>query len=183
MIMIMMKIIKICILSYIHPSIPHIDVYTGGILTKKAYSVEHIIPRRMFVDKSHANDPINLVPCDIKVNRLRSDYKYGTDPNLLFYPSENIPILNAKKEFAGSMNRKRRIFYPSVSADKGLISRSIIGMLYKYPYLYRNLNDIVDSPNILFEWSLYPPSTFEIERKDIIENEISVTEKIKKKKN
>lgn len=177
-----MKIIKVCILSYIHKSIPHIDVYTGNILSKKSYSIEHIIPKRMFTEKSHANDPINLVPCDMKINQLRSDYKFGTDPNLTFNPSENIPILNAKEEFAGSINRKRRIFYPSVNADKGLISRSIIGMLHKYPYLYRNLNDIVDSPNILFEWSLYPLSNFEKERKEIIENDNLKKKKQRRKK-
>lgn len=165
-----MRLIKVCVLQYIHSSLPHIDVYSGQLLSKKAYSIEHIIPKRMFINPSHANDPINLVPCDIKVNRLRSDYKFGTDPNLTFHPSENIPVLNIKDEFVGSINRKRRIFYPSVTADKGLLSRSIMGMLYKYPYLYRNLNDIVDSPNILFEWSLYPLSSFEIERKDTIFN-------------
>lgn len=163
------KFMKCCILFYIHPSLPRVDVYSGGMLSQKSYSVEHIIPKRMFIDKTHADDPLNIVPCDLKVNQLRSDYKYGTDPNLVFHPSENIPIFNGKKEFSGSINRKLRTFYPPISADKGLISRSIISMLYKYPYLYRCLNDIIDSPTLLFEWSLYPMSNYEKKRMSLLE--------------
>ena len=151
-----------CVVALIS-HLPPIDVYTGLHLSKKHFSVEHIIPKRLFHERSHANDLINLAPCDRSTNHRRSDYRYGElDADV---SNEHDLLLSSRQEVAGFVNRRRRTFYPSTNADKGLISRSIIQLLHKYPYLYANLFDIVDHPNTLSKWSSqHPPSFYEEQR-------------------
>jgi len=160
-------------------NLPPIDVYTGNHLSKKAYSVEHLIPRRIFRNIEHANDLLNIVPCDGKVNQLRADYRFGDLDNLFL--NENVAKQLKLKDrhfflakdrsgtVSGLVHRRLRTFYPSFDADKGLIGRSIIKMLTKYPYLYGYLDEIVDNPVTLSRWVMYPKTEFEMMRDEFLE--------------
>jgi len=163
--------------------LPKSDIYNQQILYQP--SIEHIIPRRLFYHKKDANDLLNLSFCDRHTNSKRSDYKYGDYHSIptIFQEKEWVkPVMNIprvyypKKEdhleldrdlkinISGYINPQKRIFYPYQCADFGLISRSIVAMLSKYPYLYDNLNEIIENPNLLSKWSEYPISEFEEQR-------------------
>jgi len=145
-------------------TLPPIDVYTGNVLTKDYMSKEHIIPKRFFSCKNHADDLINLVPCDIHVNRIRSDYKYGISCMDSLQDPKIMEVYDNSHSISGYVNKRTRTFYPGKYTDYGILGRSIIELLRKYPYLYRNLLDIVESPIVLSIWCTYPVSEFELLR-------------------
>lgn len=145
-------------------SLPPIDAYSGRRLNNKHFSCEHVIPKRHFLSRAHANDLLNLVPCDRHINNLRSDYKYGhPHAEHIQHPSCK-KIYNQHLDFCGFINTQSRTYYPPLDADLGMLGRSIKQLLFKYPYLYHNLLDIVDSPSTLAIWCMYPVSDFEIAR-------------------
>lgn len=152
-----------CITAF--KSLPPIDVYTGTYLGKKHVSKEHVIPRRYFLSKEHANDILNIVPCDRYVNGMRSDFKFG----FLYYDNIDdhhlMEVYNYQNELSGYVNKRTRTFYPGGDADFGLLGRSIVELLKKYPYLYRSLPEIVESPTVISIWCTYPVSEFENLRK------------------
>lgn len=137
--------------------LPKIDIYTGLHLSRSRFSKEHIIPQRFFPHKKDADDLLNLAPADRFINSMRCDLRFG------YQKEEHIP-------YPFYIDRKKRTFFPSILADKGLISRSIIEMLHKYPYLYCYLNDIVDNTDTLWKWSNEnpEPSTFEKARNEYL---------------
>lgn len=158
-----------CVLYSVHvhgliSHLPKIDLYTGNYLSKKQYSVEHIIPKRFFQERSHANDLLNLAPCDRMTNQLRSDYRYGHVTTEIMQENDCMILKSQRDEVSGFLHRRRRTFYPSIHADRGLISRSIIQLLHRYPYLYAYLDDIVDRPDTLWQWSSYATSFYEQQR-------------------
>jgi endonuclease I len=143
-------------------TLPPVDVYNGRNLTRKHLSKEHIIPKRHFLSKKDADDLLNLAPCDLHVNRMRSDYKLGYASPEMVDDVHCVRIYSQTQNFSGHLNRRTRTFYPSDDADVGILGRSIIELLGKYPYLYQNLPDIVDHPSTLSKWSrVYPSSPFE----------------------
>lgn len=116
-------------------------------------SVEHIIPRRLFLHPNHAHDLDNLVSCEKEWNSLRSDYRFG------------IGRTSLQKSFSwGTLYPHERTFHPSEQADFGLVGRSIITMLHRYPYLYRVLDQIIEPVYLLDEWSNYPCYPYETMR-------------------
>jgi endonuclease I len=141
--------------------LPKTDIYTNIRLSNHLATVEHIIPRRFFISTKHSNDILNLAYTQKYINSMRSDLKYG---DLILSKNHHLqPIMN-NNTIAGHIDRRRRVFYPGKGADKGLIARSITEMVYKYPYLYCYLNDIVDNPETLWKWTDENPypSIFEI---------------------
>jgi len=157
-----MNIKKSTILLFTHGKIisdrlPYYNVYNPNIiLQSKNMSIEHIIPKRLFNNKKHAHDILNLVSCDKYCNSFRSDYRYGD------IASEDMICIEY-----GCISRTHRIFMPSRMADYGLLSRSIISMLHKYPYLYTKLDQIVQYPYLLDKWSNYPISEYENKRNEL----------------
>ena len=169
----------------------HYCVYNTKSLIRNR-SREHIIPRRMFPHKKHANAEWNVVWCDRFTNNIRSDYALG-DPDkyrqqwkeqserwqekqeenpgttataipllnqlldwkTLHHPTTPLNqylIVNGNGDLGGMIIRSQRLFIPSLSADMVSISDSIRKSLYEYPYLYKNLNQIVESPEILAKY-------------------------------
>jgi hypothetical protein len=148
--------------------IPRIDIYNGITLSKKISSIEHIIPKKFFNNKEDANDLLNLGHCHVYINNCRSDYKYGLLKNnnnnnntkCIYTPNQNIS--------SGSIDTKKRIFYLNENADIGLISRSCLSMLYKYPYLYKYIDDIIHDKELLEIGSKYPKLEYEIWREQTL---------------
>jgi len=129
--------------------LPPWNVYQQTVPLKQ-YSLEHIIPQRLFLEPTHAYDLDNLVSCELEWNSIRSDYRYGLGKT------------TRKKQYSfGQIFPQERIFLPCEQADYGLLSRSILNMLHRYPYLYRVLDQIIDPPYLLDVWSQYPCLSFE----------------------
>lgn len=149
--------------------LPKTDVYSGRHLCKGHFSREHIVPRRFFVNKKHADDPINIVPGDRHINSVRSDYRFGFPHKNNIHDQDSVQVMNHKCEICGYINKRRRTFYPVERADVGILGRSITTMLEKYPYLYNHLLEIVDDPKTLHRWSCEPMSYFEQQRLDMID--------------
>lgn len=147
--------------------VPKIDIYTKTLLDQSVFTQEHIIPRRFFNNQKHANDIFNLAPTHLKINYMRSDLKFG---NIDMIQPHNLTQILIPNTTVAYIDRKKRIFYPTNIADKGLIARSIIEMLYKYPYLYTYIYDLVDNPETLWKWtSEHPnPSIFEKSRNEYL---------------
>jgi endonuclease I len=135
----------------------------------KKSSVEHIIPRRLFYNKQNANNIFNLAFCDSLTNSKRSDYKFGDYETIdMYYVQQKliIPIKDTESKLInGFVDSHKRIYYPYKYADFGLISRSILYMLYTYPELYSNLNEIITDPAILEKWNKFPILDYELKRK------------------
>ena len=166
-----------------------INVYNQKSLPILYQSTEHIIPKSLFNQKKDGNYWINMISCDKYTNNIRADYRIG-DPmtykdlfleyqtmnltkssNNLISLSPNKPykiVVDATGNVSGVLDRCQRIFYPSLEADMGLISRSIIGMLYKYPFLYGNLERIVSNVQLLENYYNLPESDLEISRQNLI---------------
>lgn len=155
---------------------PIVDVYTQSPIGLKEddISVEHIIPRRIWkgagLPSDAMNNIYNLVPCDRQVNRIRSDYRYGR------FCMEDVskPIVYDKRHrIAGYIDHGMRVFYPHPNrSDTGLLGRSIVQLLYRYPVLYRYFYDIVQDPECLSEWTTHPQSSLEMYREMYINNSL-----------
>lgn len=128
-------------------SLPLHDIYSRNT-SMNQITVEHIIPKKYFLNEKHANTYSNLAFTDIKNNQLRADYAFG------YFNPYNITTIN----------HKTRTYYPSENADRGLIARSCIKMFTKYPYLYEHFNEIIKDPILLKLWCQYPVSLFEYQR-------------------
>lgn len=162
-------------------NLPSINIYNNLILKDTHRSLEHIIPQRIFKKSSHANNIHNLAFTDKKTNSLRRDFKFGDihtiiNPNdyqineNLFYElisDDYQAIYDYNNTFTGFISPSRRIFYPHYNDNLGLISRSIIQMLYSYPYLYSYLNEIITEPILIHKWNQFSPTLFEMERNQL----------------
>lgn len=142
--------------------LPDIDVYTGKILNKCDLSREHLIPKKFFRRSQHANHPFNIVPCHRYINNRRSDFRLGD-----LYISKRLnsfdyePIHVSSDLTVGIVNKKRRVFYPSPNANKGMIGRNCLIVLHSYDYLYDYLDQIIEDPTLLHVWKNYPESEYE----------------------
>lgn len=136
----------------VRTQLPPWNVYRTSVPLQKK-SVEHIIPKRLFPDKKESFDIHNLVMCELAWNHRRSDFRYGKGTTKTIVETE-----------FGALFPEQRIFQPHRDADLGLIGRSIVRMLYDYPYLYRSLDQIIADPCLLDEWSSLPCLSFERER-------------------
>lgn len=133
--------------------LPMIDIYTGERLTQKYCSKEHIIPRRLFLDKIDSNHHLNIAYCDQYVNNIRSDYRFGYFQKHMLQDPTYIPLFSSSNSIlAGLINRQKRTFYPYYHANTNLIAQSCIKMLSVYPYLYNYLDQIIESPSLLYLW-------------------------------
>jgi endonuclease I len=135
------------------------NLYHSQPLPPQQHSCEHIIPKSFFRQRHHANDPMNLAPCDLKTNIRRSNFALGNIENMM---EGGRPIYDSLDQYTGHLHTTQRIFYPSLECDRGLISRSILFMIEKYPYLYDDLPRILSPPDteeILDGWRLYPSTT------------------------
>jgi hypothetical protein len=166
-----------------------INVYNQKSLPILYQSTEHIIPYSLFNHKKDGNYWMNMISCDKYTNSIRADYRMG-DPmtykdlfleaqtmnlskssNKLITLSPHKPykiVVDGTGSVSGVLDRCQRIFYPSLEADMGLISRSIIGMLYKYPFLYGNIDRIVANVKLLENYYDLPESDLEISRQNLI---------------
>lgn len=159
-----------------------INVYNQKNIPPLYQTKEHIIPKSIFRRSTHANQWNNLISCDKFTNTIRTDYRLG-DPLtykdlFLEYRSTNqsnklvsihpkIPyklVVDSTGNVSGVLDRIQRIFYPSLEADMGLLSRSIIDMLHQYPYLYSSMDRIVSDVRLLHNYYDLPKSNLEIER-------------------
>lgn len=136
------------------------NIYHGGRLSPQEKSIEHIIPRRLFVNRRHAEDPMNKDFCDRHTNTMRSDYRFGDiasicdpDGRLLIKNDDYQSITDRRCVLTGYISRSRRIFYPSHTCNHRRLSSSILHMLFHYPYLYAYLDQIVCDPVLLSRWS------------------------------
>jgi hypothetical protein len=166
-----------------------INVYNQKSLPIVYQSTEHIIPSSLFNKKKDGNYWINMISCDKYTNSIRADYRMG-DPItyrdlFLEYQTMNLSkssnklitispakpykiVVDATGNVSGVLDRCQRIFYPSLEADMGLISRSIISMLYIYPFLYGNIDRIVANVKLLENYYDLPKSDLEISRQNLI---------------
>lgn len=145
-------------------SLPPQDVYTQRPLPPKHYSKEHLIPRRLFRRRAHADDLWNMAPCDRRVNGIRSNFRYGnpfSDHFDRLDPKSLRPVYDNADRLSGHIHPQTRTFYPADNADFGLLGRSILRMLWKYPYLHQHLYAIVDSRSTIVSWCTLPMTDFE----------------------
>ena len=160
-----------------------INIYNQRpIINYSAFSIEHIIPKSLFKKTQHSNHWMNTISCDRFTNSIRSNYRLDSPKPYkdLFLEFENkilqkekIIIMNKNLHIygvtdnsgyvSGIVNKKKKIFIPSIQADLVLISRSILFMLDRYPYLYNSLQKIVDI-QLLEEYYNVSPSPLSLQR-------------------
>ncbi len=146
----------IMILNYTR-SFSHILIVTKNLPTVylndlSANTLEHIYPK-CYLDKVHHNEMHNLFKCNKTINNIRSNYKfteYKNDDNWI----------NIGNNF---INKKQKLFIPD-DKDKGIISRTILYMCYKYHY---NPKYIIDIKNLL-KWSNIEPTVEEINHNELV---------------
>jgi hypothetical protein len=161
-----------------------INVYNRAPILFEKSTQEHIIPSSYFPDPRMAQDPFNLVSCDAFTNNVRSDLRLG-DPKayeavfrpLLHrrFPRETVmhysgslkAVIDSTGKVSGLVNRSERLFVPSPDADLGLLSRSIVSLLARYPVLYRSLPYICDT-RILSDYHDAPSDLEDLREKVII---------------
>lgn len=159
-----------------------INVYNQNSIPPLYQTKEHIIPKSIFRRSTQANHWKNLISCDKFTNAIRTDYRledpatykdlfleyrYTNQSNKLVSIHPKIPyklVVDSTGNVSGVLDRIQRIFYPSLDADMGLLSRSIIDMLHQYPYLYSSLDRIVSDVRLLSNYYDLPKSNLEIER-------------------
>jgi hypothetical protein len=147
------------------------DVYTNEMIHQSHLSLEHIIPKRVFNNKKDANHWKNLAFCDKRINSLRSDFRLGDPDDIYDYRNKSIKIvLNSVNQTGGILVPCERIYFPTLQADLGLLSRSIIDMLHLYPYLYGRLDQIIESNDFLEKYHNKPISEFERKRDKLQKN-------------
>jgi len=135
-------------------------LYHGGLIGPQDKSIEHIIPKRLFVNRHDAEDPMNKAFCDPYTNSMRSDFRFGDisrvcSPDLILPTHDDYrPLYDKKGNFTGLISRSRRVFYPSFTCDYRHLSSSILHMLYHYPYLYSYMDQIVCEPGLLHTWTI-----------------------------
>lgn len=145
-------------------TLPHTDVYSQRPIPKKHYSTEHLIPRRLFRNRTHADDLLNLAPCARCVNSIRSDFRFGNPFSEQFESLDSSslrPVYDYADRLCGHTHPRSRTFYPTEHADLGLVGRSLFRMLCKYPYLVQDLYSIVDSRWTIVLWCILPMTEFE----------------------
>jgi hypothetical protein len=162
-----------------------VNVYNQKSIPTLYQTKEHIIPKSIFRRSTQANHWKNLISCDKYTNTIRTDYRLG-DPltykdlfieyrenqsfkqsNTLVSIHNKIPyklVIDSTGNVSGVLDRIQRIFYPSLDADMGLLSRSIIDMLHQYPYLYSSMDRIVSDVRLLHNYYDLPKTNLEIER-------------------
>lgn len=165
-----------------------INVYNQKNIPPLYQTKEHIIPKSTFRRSTQANHWKNLISCDKFTNSIRTDYRLG-DPLTykdLFLEYQSIQLSNQSNQLvsfhpkipyklvvdctgnvSGVLDRIQRVFYPSLEADMGLLSRSIIDMLHKYPYLYSSMDRIVSDVRLLHHYYDLPKTDLEIERETL----------------
>lgn len=139
---------------------------------KNVYSLEHIYPSS-YIDKLAKNDMHNIVKTSKNINNARSNYKYCDiieykyDIKTKEWYMEN-NIINMSKwiqlENDNYVNHKKKLFIPN-NNSKGIISRAILYMKFKYNYSIEKIINI----DTLIKWYIdYPPSNNEIYHNNII---------------
>lgn len=143
---------------------------TCDILNKKqnkyikysSLTAEHIFPQSYIKEYNKANlDMHNIFLTTSISNSHRSNYKYYDEFKYnKKYKNKLIKITNNNYK-----NSIYKIYIPC-HYIRGIIARSVAYMKYKYPNL--NTNNVLDY-ELIIKWNLlYPPTTIEIERNNII---------------
>ena len=129
------------------------DIYTGLLLPKDVWTLEHVVPQSRVSHPGKKNDLHNLAGLHTKINSSRGNKKFG-DPQRL----------QPNREFKGCMVSKT-LFAPKVG--KGEVAR-------KCAYMIEQYGDSVDSYNLIdsetmLRWNyIYPPGDDEKRRNDMI---------------
>jgi endonuclease I len=119
-------------------------------------SIEHIFPKSFLINYQQKYDMHNLFKCNIRINQCRSNYKFV---NEFTKNKEWIKI-----DYDNYVNNKEKLFIPN-DYSKGIISRAILYMCYKYNI---NHSKTIDYKNLLLWNTKYPPLDDEIYHNKIV---------------
>lgn len=133
------------------------DLYTNQYLSIKSRSIEHIIPQRLFDIDYMKNDVQNLWIVDQKINRFRSDYRFGGSLQEIYENKKEWQNLN---DYV-FRNKKKRIFYPVYGHH--IIAKTCLNMRYKYPIINNYWDQIVISENLFDDWIKKPKTIIDKE--------------------
>lgn len=116
------------------------------------WSVEHVIPRSL-IQRTIANDPLNLIPIPVRLNNARSNYKYGDVPTGSVLVPACRECSDPKCPMRGKLfhNASMVVFEPP-EIYKPFISESVVAMLLKYPELRSRIEEFVMEPHTLHAW-------------------------------
>ncbi len=117
----------------------NICIYTKQNLTKQNFSIEHIIPK-CYMPKNFKYHKFNLYPCDVNINRKRSNYKFEETP---------IDLIKIVEEKGILFDKKKKCVYIN-NESKGIVARKVIYFTY---LLKINFDHILDY-NIALRWSI-----------------------------
>jgi hypothetical protein len=133
-------------------------------LKNVVYSLEHIYPIS-FMTNEAKTDMHNLFKTTKYLNNARSNYKFVDHNEYILYPNNTwftfTNDVNSKNwiklENDNYVNHKKKLFIPT-NESKGIISRSILYITFKYKYKLERIINI----DTLISWYLnYPPSNAE----------------------
>lgn len=129
------------------------DIYTGLLLPKDVWTLEHVVPQSRVSHPGKKNDLHNLAGLHTRINNSRGNKKFG-DPERL-QPS---------RDFKGCKVSKT-LFSPVVG--KGEVARKCAYMIEEYGEGI-DVYNLIDEDTMM-EWNhIYPPGDDEKRRNDII---------------
>lgn len=107
------------------------DLYTRKFVDKSYRTIEHIVPNRLLMTPKQKTDPLNLCIVDERVNRFRSDFRFGGSiEDILENENDEWETFN----YSVFRNPRHRIFFPLYG--RKVIAKTCFEMMTKYPQLY-----------------------------------------------
>lgn len=131
-------------------------IYSKNNLSRKCFSLEHVIPRS-FLPIKIQNDPMNLYPCNIKINKYRSNYAFKDTTD---------PLIMKETALHGYfIDKKGRIIYITDEV-KGIVGRTVIHFFKTYKL---KLDNFIPLDQAMVWDKLYPPSSYELRHNVIVD--------------
>jgi len=125
-----------------------LDIYSNKVLLHKNKTIEHIVPKSLFMGTTYHSDIFNLCVTTSKINNLRDSYRYA---DLEMTKCKNIIPIVVNDNPIAYYSKDKRLFYPIM--NKGRIARICQYITTKYPISQKK---IFENDDVLYSWLLYP---------------------------
>lgn len=130
----------------LHPK----DIYTGLLLPKDVWTLEHVVPQSRVSHPGKKNDLHNLAGLHTRINSSRGNKKFGEPKSPRYFKGCKL---------------SKNVFCPIVG--KGEVARKCAYMIERYG-LSIDIDNLIDNDTMMNWNCMYPPSDEEKRRNEII---------------
>lgn len=142
----------------------YVNVYHGYMLPLHQTCYDYLISPEYFKTTHEANSIYNRVPCDLYTAMVRNGYAFGDLQHVSILKKNHLQsIYDIIGQCTGYIDPTHKIFYPSMTAQRGMVARGLLHLFHEHPYLYSHLPSIVADVNLLSDWKQYPITLYEKE--------------------